>query len=75
VSRISPQSYSNKARGQRRRQSAAAEIPAAASCPDAGQDDDFRPVLFYFALAKKKQTTINFSVRSIADWTVNRIKS
>jgi len=34
--------YSNKARGQRRRQSAAAAIPAADSCSDAVQDDDFR---------------------------------
>ena len=34
--------YSNKARGQRRQQSAAAVTPLAASCPDAGQDEDFR---------------------------------
>ena len=34
--------YSNKARGQRRRQNAAAANPAAPSCPDAAQDDDFR---------------------------------
>ena len=34
--------YSNKARGQRRRLSAAAAIPAPASCSDAVQDDDFR---------------------------------
>jgi hypothetical protein len=34
--------YSNKARGQRRRQDAPALNPMAASCPDAPQDDDFR---------------------------------
>jgi hypothetical protein len=33
--------YSNKARGQRRRQDAAALTPMAASCPDVPQDDDF----------------------------------
>jgi len=33
---------SNKARGKRRRQNAAAAIPGAASCPDAGQNGDFR---------------------------------
>ena len=34
--------YSNKARGKRRGQSAAAVIPGATSCPDAVQNDDFR---------------------------------
>ena len=34
--------YSNKARGQRRRQSEAAVIAGATSSPDAGRDDDFR---------------------------------
>jgi hypothetical protein len=34
--------YSNKARGQRRRQNAAADQSPAPSCPDAVQDDDFR---------------------------------
>jgi hypothetical protein len=34
--------YSNKARGKRRRQSAAGVIPGAALCTDAVQDDDFR---------------------------------
>jgi hypothetical protein len=34
--------YSNKARGQRRRQDTAALAPMAASCPDAAQNDDFR---------------------------------
>jgi len=33
---------SNKARGKRRRQNTATAIPGAASCPDAGQNDDFR---------------------------------
>jgi hypothetical protein len=34
--------YSNKSRGQRQLQSSVAAIAAAASCPDALQDDDFR---------------------------------
>ena len=34
--------YSNKSRGQRRLQSSVAAIPAAPSCPDTVQDDDFR---------------------------------
>jgi hypothetical protein len=34
--------YSNKARGKRRRQSAAAVISGATSCPEEVQNDDFR---------------------------------
>jgi hypothetical protein len=34
--------YRNKARGKRRRQSAAGVIPGAALCPDAVQDDELR---------------------------------
>jgi hypothetical protein len=34
--------YSNKSRGQRRRQNAAADQSPAHSCPDAVQNDDFR---------------------------------
>jgi len=44
--------YSNKARGQRRRQSVAAATPGAASSPDAVQDDDFRRFC-YRALARR----------------------